>query len=85
MTPHSLRRTFCALQYALGELPDTVMDEMGHTDPALALRVYRKNRQMRRDEAELAALRALVDGAQLAVIGSRAPEQGIEAELHEAA
>jgi hypothetical protein len=37
-----------------------VMDEMGHTDPALALRVYRQS--MRRGEDEKAALRCLVDG-----------------------
>jgi hypothetical protein len=36
------------------------MDEMGHTDPALALRVYRQS--MRRAEDEKAALRHLVDG-----------------------
>jgi hypothetical protein len=36
------------------------MDEMGHTDPALALRVYRQ--AMRRGEDEKAALRALVGG-----------------------
>lgn len=36
------------------------MDEMGHTDPALALRVYRQ--AMRRDEGEKECLRALVDG-----------------------
>jgi hypothetical protein len=28
-------------RYALGENPGTVMDEMGRTDPAVALRVYR--------------------------------------------
>lgn len=38
----------------------SVMDEMGHTDPALALRVYRQ--AMRRGEDEKAALRALVGG-----------------------
>jgi hypothetical protein len=36
------------------------MDEMGHTDPALALRVYRQ--AMRRGEDEKRALRSLVDG-----------------------
>jgi hypothetical protein len=36
------------------------MDEMGHTDPALALRVYRQ--AMRRDGREKRELRALVDG-----------------------
>lgn len=48
-TPHSLRRTFASVLYALGEDPGVVMDEMGHTDPALALRVYRQS--MRRVRA----------------------------------
>lgn len=61
LTPHSLRRTFCSVLYALGEDPGTVMDEMGHTDPALALRVYRQ--AMRRGEDEKAQLRALVEGS----------------------
>jgi integrase len=72
ITPHSLRRTFASVLYALGEDPGVVMDEMGHTDPALALRVYRQ--AMRRGEDEKARLRALVDGGELAVIGSRSIE-----------
>jgi integrase len=60
ITPHSLRRTFASILYAIGEDPGVVMDEMGHTDPALALRVYRQS--MRRGEDEKAALRQLVDG-----------------------
>jgi len=60
ITPHSLRRTFASVLYALGEDPGVVMDEMGHTDPALALRVYRQ--AMRCGEDEKQALRALVDG-----------------------
>jgi hypothetical protein len=43
--------------YALGEDPGVVMDEMGHTDPGLALRVYRQ--AMRRGEEEKEQLRAL--------------------------
>jgi integrase len=69
VTPHSLRRTSASLLYALGEDPGIVMDEMGHTDPALALRVYRQ--AMRRDEGEKARLRAIMDGFETAVIGSR--------------
>ena len=65
LTPHSLRRTFCSLLYALGEDPGVVMDEMGHTDPGLALRVYRQ--AMRRGEDEKAALRALAEGYGVAV------------------
>jgi hypothetical protein len=37
--------------------------EMGHTDPGLALRVYRQ--AMRRGELERAKLRALVEGYEL--------------------
>ncbi len=60
ITPHSLRRTFASVLYAIGEDPGIVMDEMGHTDPALALRVYRQS--MRRDEGEKARLRGLIEG-----------------------
>ncbi len=67
ITPHSLCRTFCSLLYALGEDPGVVMDEMGHTDPSLALRVYRQS--MRRGEDERAQLRALVEGADLGAYG----------------
>jgi hypothetical protein len=61
--------------YALGEDPGTVMDEMGHTDPGLALRVYRQ--AMRRGEEEKAALRALVEGAELADKAGR--QEGVSA------
>ncbi len=60
ITPHSLRRTFASVLYALGEDPGVIMDEMGHTDPALALRIYRQS--MRRDEDEKAKLKALIEG-----------------------
>jgi integrase len=60
LTPHSLRRTFASVLYALGEDPGVVMDEMGHTSPNLALRIYRQ--AMRRDEGARARLRALVEG-----------------------
>jgi integrase len=77
LTPHSLRRTFCSLLYALGEDPGTVMDEMGHTDPALALRVYRQ--AMRRSAIDKALLRELVEGRVVANSGQRdeiaAPER----------
>ena len=71
LTPHSLRRSFASVAYALGEDPPTVMAEMGHTTPALALAVYA--RAMRRDDGEKARLRALVDGAGVAVDMPRLP------------
>jgi len=64
LTPHSLRRTFASILYALGEDPGVCMDELGHTDPALALRVYRQS--MRRDGDDKARLRALVEGGEVA-------------------
>lgn len=73
ITPHSLRRTFCSLLYALGEDPGIVMDEMGHTDPELALRVYRQ--AMRRGEQEKEQLQALVEGGAVDAARPEAVEQ----------
>jgi integrase len=60
LTPQSLRRTFMSVLYALGEPPTVVMQEVGHTDPKLSLRVYAQ--AMRRDPEEKERLRALVEG-----------------------
>jgi len=83
LTPHSLRRTFSSVLYAIGEPPPVVMAEMGHTDPALALRVYAQ--AMRRDEHQNAQLRALVEGLDWANMGERdadgaTPEAPVAAE-----
>lgn len=58
LTPHKLRHTFASVLVALGEDPGSVMDQLGHTDPAFTLRVYRHG--MRRDAAAKQALRRLV-------------------------
>jgi integrase len=68
LTPRSLRRTFASLLYALGHDPVYVMQQMGHTDPKLALRIYAQ--AMRRGDEEKAALRALVEGAFWALMGT---------------
>lgn len=60
LTPHSLRRTFASLLFALGRTAPEVMDQLGHTDPKLALRIYA--RALRRDVGEDLRLRALVNG-----------------------
>jgi integrase len=60
LTPHSLRRTFASVLYAINETPPVVMRELGHNDPALALRIYAH--AMERGEQENAKLRALVEG-----------------------
>jgi integrase len=57
LTPHSLRRTFASLLYALGESPAHVMAQMGHASPNLALAIYARSMNRRVGEAErLAAL-----------------------------
>lgn len=63
LTPHSLRRTFASVRYALGDTPPVVMAEMGHTDPALALAIYAH--AMRRGPDEIARLHVLVNGEPL--------------------
>ncbi|MBA3808938.1 MAG: site-specific integrase [Solirubrobacterales bacterium] len=83
ITPHSLRRTFASVLYALGEDPGIVMDEMGHTHPALALRVYRQS--MRRGEDEKAQLRTLIEGNELATIGRPAADAPTETTDRQAA
>jgi len=60
ITPHSLRRTFASLLFAIGEPHPVVMVEMGHTSPTMTLGVYAQ--AMRREEAEQTALRNLVLG-----------------------
>jgi len=71
ITPHSLRRTFASLLYAVGEAPPVVMAEMGHTDPGLALTIYAQ--AMRRHPGEVERLRALVEGADVwALMGTKA-------------
>jgi hypothetical protein len=70
LTPHSLRRTFCSLLFALGEPHPVVMREMGHTDAKLTLNIYAH--VMDRDEKENERLRALVNGESLGRLGTGA-------------
>jgi len=60
LTPHSLRHTFASILAALGEPMPSVIRQLGHTDPALTLRIY--THDMARGEHERARLKALVEG-----------------------
>jgi integrase len=60
LTPHSMRRTFASLLFAIGEPPPYVMAQMGHTTANLTLAIYA--RQMDRRDGEPDRLRALVSG-----------------------
>lgn len=68
LTPHKLRHTFASVLVALGVDPVSVMDQLGHTDPAFTLRVYRHG--MRRDDASKRALREPVGLSDWAAMGS---------------
>lgn len=70
LTPHSLRRTFASLLYAIGVAAPVVMQELGHTHPGLALRIYAH--AMRRDDDEDGRLRALVEGSEIDGLGTSA-------------
>ena len=58
LTPHSLRRTFASLLFAIGESPTYVMSQMGHTTAGLTLALYA--REMSRRDGEHGRLRVLL-------------------------
>jgi len=68
LTPHSLRRTFASLLFAIGEAPPYVMAQMGHTTASLTLAIYA--RQMNRRDGEPERLKALVGGSCAALSGA---------------
>jgi len=72
LTPRSLRRTFASLLFAIDETPPYVMAQMGHTTANLTLAVYA--RQMNRRDGEPERLKALVQGVEMAAIGSQGNE-----------
>lgn len=41
-SPHSLRRLYASLRFALGDDPVYVAEQLGHTDPTFSMRVYAK-------------------------------------------
>lgn len=40
VTPHSLRRLYASLRFALGDDPVYVANQLGHTEPGFSMRVY---------------------------------------------
>lgn len=76
LTPHSLRRTFASVLYAIGEPPPVVMAEMGHTDAGLALRIYAQ--AMRGDTWARSALRALVKGEAMPPVTPPSASKGLD-------
>jgi hypothetical protein len=60
LTPHSLRRTYASILFAVGESPPYVMGQIGHTTPNLMLTIYARQKDRRDGEPE--RLNALVEG-----------------------
>lgn len=56
VTPHSLRRLYASLRFALADDPVYVAEQLGHTEPAFSMKVYAKAVR-RRDRLEGAARR----------------------------
>jgi integrase len=63
LSPHSLRRTFASLLYLRGENPVYVMQQMGHSDPKLALRIYTRVTAEQRRRGPAVRLLGVLDGA----------------------
>jgi integrase len=73
LTQHALRRTCTSIRLAIGEEPRFVMDQMGHSDPTVTLRIYAQVMQWRDGERE--RLRTLVEGVDWAQIGTKGESQ----------
>jgi hypothetical protein len=78
-----LRHTYCSLLIARGEDPTYAMTQLGHTDPGFTLRIYAH--QMRRRDGERDRLRALIDGADWAIAGTKGPNPVADAAASTAA
>jgi integrase len=78
ITAHKLRHTFTSILVACGTDPNSVMRQLGHTDPGFTLRVY--THMMARSEEERTRLKALVRGERVAAAAApRSTPLGLEA------
>ena len=68
VTNHSLRRTYASLLYEAGASPAYVMSQLGHESSALALEVYAKTMERKREIG--ARMDELVRGADWVQMGT---------------
>lgn len=69
VSPHSLRRLYASLRFALGDDPVYVAEQLGHTEPAFSMKVYA--RAIRRRERLVGmALREFDQAVHWAAMGS---------------
>jgi integrase len=71
-TPHSLRRLYASLRFALGDDPVYVAAQLGHTEPGFSMKVY-ASAVRRRERLVGAALREFDAALDWAAMGSGEP------------
>lgn len=69
VTPHSLRRLYASLRFALGDDPVYVAAQLGHTEPGFSMKVY-ASAVRRRERLTGAALREFDAALEWAAMGS---------------
>jgi integrase len=69
VTPHSLRRLYASLRFALGDDPVYVAAQLGHTEPGFSMKVY-ASAVRRRERLIGAALRKFDAALEWAAMGS---------------
>jgi len=69
VTPHSLRRLYASLRFALGDDPVYVANQLGHTEPGFSMKVY-ASAVRRRERLIGVALREFDAALEWAAMGS---------------
>jgi len=72
VTPHSLRRLYASLRFALGDDPVYVANQLGHTEPGFSMKVY-ASAVRRRARLTGVALREFDAALEWAALGSGEP------------
>jgi integrase len=72
VTPHSLRRLYASLRFALGDDPVYVENQLGHTEPGFSMKVY-ASAVRRRERLIGVALREFDAALEWAALGSGEP------------
>lgn len=73
VTPHSLRRLYASLRFALGDDPVYVAAQLGHTEPGFSMKVY-ASAVRRRERLIGVALREFDAALDWAALGSGGPD-----------
>jgi integrase len=77
VTPHSLRRLYASLRFALGDDPVYVAAQLGHTEPAFSMKVYAQAVR-RRERLTGTALREFDRALQWADMGRIEPAKAVD-------